>query len=234
MGIIKKLLIVIIALALLLFVVYNVWIVNNEENKIYIKDTKEELKNFENELIQNIDKESSETEDHNEAKNNEPIKETESNEDTNKSNNNNESAIVVNNDNNNQVEIVDNNTKTKKKLLDIKDTYNEAFSNLEVKANQLLENLISQAIEEYSNLTSEEKKSETALASMAIDYLNRANELENQIDEIFYSLLSKMENELIENDLDKNIITQYEDEYITRKKARKKELMNKALNIQHN
>ncbi|MCG8482476.1 MAG: hypothetical protein MJA31_04135 [Clostridia bacterium] len=236
MKIIKKVLIVILALALLLFLAYKVWVANDEDNQIYIEETREELENFEKDLMENI-----ETDKTDEKKNDEPITETD---DTNEDND--EQIVETNNtneiENDEPDEEIDSNienqeqaeeeTESKKELSEIQNIYDDALSNLEIKANQLLEDLISQAKAEYSNLSSEEKGSGAVLSKMASDYLNRSKELENQIDEIFYNLLSKMEDELIANDLDKSIIKQYEDDYGARKKARRRELMEKALAVQ--
>ncbi len=236
MKIIKKVLIVILALALLLFLAYKIWVANDEDNQIYIEETREELENFEKDLMENIEADKTD-----EKKNDEPIAETD-----NTKEDNDEQIVETNNtnevENDEPDEEIDSNienkeqaeeeTESKKELSEIQNIYDDALSNLEIKANQLLEDLISQAKTEYSNLSSEEKESCAVLSKMASDYLNRSKELENQIDEIFYNLLSKMEDELIANDLDKSIIKQYEDDYGARKKARRRELMEKALAAQ--
>jgi hypothetical protein len=100
--------------------------------------------------------------------------------------------------------------------------YEPHFFDLEARALERLETLLESAILEY-----EQQKSSGTLDRFQLTnkYIQAGRLLENRVDESFYSLLSRMENELVRKSLPTGVIAEIEASYIESKTRKKQELL---------
>ena len=218
------LLVVCVLLGAVLFGGYN-YLVNYQEDQEYSEKTKNQLKDFENLLIQNIEnKKSNQSNVENETleelddsslKENNDIEEEQPEPQ--------ETKTAVTSDAKKVPEVIGIVTHEEKRIAqasleEIIETYEITFSELEIEANDLLDSLINEAIKEYNSLTAKEKTNPLIMSKMATNYLGRATKLEEEVDSVFYNFLTKMEEELKAANLDTSIIKQYDEAYIKEKK----------------
>ncbi len=224
----------IIFVVALVFISFNAyeWITsNNDENQQYSQETQEELEKFRNEVMERIGKKEKDRNPEKDKVAESPEKEEISSEENNTENNPVVSQRIDEPDDSIEVSEKYMPQKEPKTMDEVAPSYEQVFNELEDKANQLLENLISQAKKEYDSLTMKEKENPVVLSAMASDYLAKSKTLERQIDEVFYDVLGDMKEELKTNQLDTGILKQFEKEYVDNKRERKKELMEKALEV---
>jgi hypothetical protein len=122
----------------------------------------------------------------------------------------------------------DQNAKKKR----VEDRYIAAMEAVQTQAESLLDDLINEAKFEYQNLTAEEKDDFFVTGKLASKYMARANELEAMIDEAVESLLADMKAELSANGFSTESVEALQESYEAAKKARREELLTKALNYQ--
>ncbi|BEP30369.1 hypothetical protein [Helicovermis profundi] len=108
--------------------------------------------------------------------------------------------------------------------------YEAMFIELQKQSSILLNDLIAAAKTEYMSYSEKDRSKLTTKVKLAGKYLALAKELEKRIDKIFYNVLDKMKEELINNNYNADIIKKYEDDYKSQKAAKSKELMSKAFN----
>jgi hypothetical protein len=114
----------------------------------------------------------------------------------------------------------------------IEDRYTLTMTEVQKQAESLLNDLIEEAKFEYQNLTVEEKDDLLVTGKLASKYMARANELEAMIDEAVESLLADMKAELSANGFSTESVESLQHTYEAAKKARREELLSKALNYQ--
>ncbi|MBS7525875.1 hypothetical protein KHM83_04190 [Fusibacter paucivorans] len=110
--------------------------------------------------------------------------------------------------------------------------YVETMEAVQTQAESLLNDLIEEAKFEYQNLTVKEKDDLLVTGKLASKYMARANELEAMIDEAVESLLADMKAELSANGFSTESVESLQITYEAAKKARREELLSKALNYQ--
>lgn len=104
---------------------------------------------------------------------------------------------------------------------------NDYYNNFKVLENKLqndLDNLISQAVEDYTN----KKYRKLRLVQV---YLDKGNQLEAEADKAFSSTLFELESLLDKHSYDKSILSEIENYYTNYKKSQKKELIEKGMAI---
>lgn len=106
-------------------------------------------------------------------------------------------------------------------LINIVILYNDKFENLQQEYLTSLDILVSKAEEEH-------KKGNLSTSELASKYIDKGSSLEKECDEKFYSFLKEMEKELKENGHNTTLSKDAKEYYISFKKAKKNELLNKA------
>ncbi len=109
-------------------------------------------------------------------------------------------------------------------LEEIIDNYEPTFQALEDQALERLDSLFMQAIEEYHQL---EQAGNVDRFVLTNKYIQAGRILEDNVDETFYELLGKMENELNSKGYSTKILEEIETSYEQAKDSKKRELMNR-------
>jgi hypothetical protein len=112
---------------------------------------------------------------------------------------------------------------------EIVDEYVAKFSDLRKEFNLDIDNLVDAAKEEYYGI--DHDKRGQFVKYLSEKYLNQAVVLENNGNEKFYNLLKIMEKDLKENHCSLESIEVVEDTFVKEKRAKKNELMSKAIKI---
>ena len=112
---------------------------------------------------------------------------------------------------------------------EIVDEYNVKFSNLRKEFNSSIDGLVEEAKQEYYDI--DHSKRGQLVKYLSEKYLSSAIELEKNSNERFYNLLTDMEDELMENNCSLKYIKVVEDTFVKEKRAKKNELMSKAVQI---
>ncbi|MFD1929271.1 hypothetical protein ACFSFY_14610 [Sporosarcina siberiensis] len=110
----------------------------------------------------------------------------------------------------------------------IKGKYTPAFESLQSQADGKLNSLIGRAKKEFSDNKAQGKKID--FPYFYNKYYGAAEALEGQTDTVFNSVLNAVEKDLAANGYDKSYAQSYADDYNARKKARRDELLKKAMN----
>jgi len=112
--------------------------------------------------------------------------------------------------------------------IEIEARYFEAFENIEVDAAAQIDGLIEEAKSEYFTMD-EDDRDITFKLSLAQKYLKEGNELEEKVDDTFYTALESFRQELLDAGIDDSAADEAETEYKARKSERRKELLSKAM-----
>ena len=112
--------------------------------------------------------------------------------------------------------------------IEIEARYFEAFENIEVDAAAQIDGLIEEAKSEYFTMD-EDDRDITFKLSLAQKYLKAGNELEENVDDVFYTALESFRKELLDAGIDDSAADEAETEYKARKSERRKELLSKAM-----
>jgi len=112
--------------------------------------------------------------------------------------------------------------------IEIEARYFEAFENIEVDAAAQIDGLIEEAKSEYFSMD-EDDRDISAKLSLAQKYLKEGNELEEKVDDTFYTALESFRQELLDAGIDDSAADEAETEYKARKSERRKELLSKAM-----
>lgn len=110
----------------------------------------------------------------------------------------------------------------------IKGEYTPAFESLQSQADGKLNSLVGRAKKEYTDNKAQGKKID--FPYFYNKYYGAAEALEGQTDTVFHSVLNAVEKDLAANGYDKSYAQSYADDYNARKKARREELLKKAMN----
>lgn len=110
----------------------------------------------------------------------------------------------------------------KKSYNEIIQEYNDILEDLKLEFEAELDALIKQGIEEYS-------LGEISSTKLANKYLSLGADLEKSCDKKFYNLLNIMKNELKANGYDTLITDEIKNYYVSFKKARKLDLINRGM-----
>jgi len=122
-----------------------------------------------------------------------------------------------------------NDTSSLKSEKEIVDEYVTKFSDLRKEFNLNIDNLVDAAKEEYYGI--DHDKRGQFVKDLSEKYLGKAIALENNSNEKFYDLLEIMEKDLKENQCSLESIKMVEDTFVKEKRAKKNELMSKAMQI---
>ncbi len=112
--------------------------------------------------------------------------------------------------------------------LEIEARYLDAFEKIEAEASEEIDGLIEEAKSEYFSMD-EDDRDITFKLSLAQKYLKAGNELEENVDDVFYTALESFRKELLDAGIDDSAADEAETEYKARKSERRKELLSKAM-----
>ncbi|WZL73714.1 hypothetical protein QBE52_02970 [Clostridiaceae bacterium 35-E11] len=106
--------------------------------------------------------------------------------------------------------------------------YTEKLTNLKNKYQGKLNALIAEAKAEYHGLSEEDRKK--SKLSLGLKYLKKGKKLEESCDNEFDGIVEQMKQELKKNNLSQDSVKRARDQYAEEKSARRKYLLEKALN----
>ena len=112
--------------------------------------------------------------------------------------------------------------------IEIEARYFASFEKIEAEASAEIDGLIEEAKSEYFSMDEDDRDISFKL-SLAQKYLKAGNELEEKVDDVFYTSLESFRKELLDAGIEDSAANEAESEYKDRKSERRKELLSKAM-----